>query len=248
MLLISARKRAGRNAIVTLAALAITLSGCSGDRSGGPTGSPERVVGQAADLTLAAGTAQVKIQSPDAVATGVVDFQAHSGRLTLRAVVQPAPIDLLIAAGAGYARSGPGWQRLNGVVPTVLAGGDPFADPDLLRGAVYFLSDGGAEVDGASTIRYTLHIDPDKAVAATPPDRQPDVRRVLEDRTAPFTVDVWIDSAGRARRIEVPTDLRATTPPTRVDRLPIASDVDYVTFGVNVGDITAPAVSSPAQG
>jgi hypothetical protein len=238
---VSARKHAGRKAIVSVLALAAVLSACSGDRTGGPAASPERVVGQAADLTLAAGTAQVKIQSPDALASGVVDFQAHSGRLTLRAVVQPVPIDVLIAGGAGYARSGPGWQRLSGVVPTVLAGGDPFADPDLLRGAIYFLSDGGAEVDGASTIRYTLHIDPDKAVAATPPDRQPDVRRVLQGRTAPFTADVWIDSAGRARRIEVPTDLRATTPPTRVDRLPIASDVDYVTFGVSVGDITAPA-------
>ena len=207
MTALSARNWPGRTLIVTFVALVLTLSGCGGDRSGGPTGTPRQVVGQAADLTLAAGTAQIKIQSPDATATGAIDFQAYSGRLSLRATVQAQPIDLVIAQGVGYARSGSGWQRLEGVVPDVLAGGDPFADPDLLRGAVYFLSDGGAEVDGASTIRYTLHIDPAKAVAATPPDRQAAVRRVLKGRSAPFTMDVWIDSAGRARRIQVPTQL-----------------------------------------
>jgi hypothetical protein len=125
-------------------------------------------------------------------------------------------------------------------VPNVLTGGDPFANLDLLRGTVHILSDGGAEVDGASTIRYTLRIDPTRALAATPPDRQADLRRVLQGRAAVFTMDVWVDSAGRARRLEVPTDLRATTPLTRVDRLPIATDVDYAAFGVTVGDVTPP--------
>ena len=241
MTVLSARTLFRRNLIVTFLALGLVLGGCGRDRSGGPTGSPERVVGQAADLTLAAGTARIKIASPDASATGVIDFQAHSGRLSLQATVQARPIDVVIAGGAGYARLAGRWTRLAGPVPDVLAGGDPFSGPDLLRGTVHILSDGGVEVDGASTIRYTLRIDPAKALAATPPDRQADLRRVLQGRTAPFTMDVWVDGAGRARRLEVPTDLLATTPPTRVDRLPIASDVDYIVFGVSVGDIAPPA-------
>jgi hypothetical protein len=218
----------------------ITLSSCGGDRSGGPRGAPDQVVGQAADLTLAAGTAQIKIASPDAAATGVIDFQGHSGRLSVHDPGQRQAVQVVIAGGAGYANDGRGWLRLAGAVPNVLTGGDPFANLDLLRGTVHILSDGGAEVDGASTIRYTLRIDPTRALAATPPDRQADLRRVLQGRAAVFTMDVWVDSAGRARRLEVPTDLRATTPPTRVDRLPIATDVDYAAFGVTVGDVTPP--------
>jgi hypothetical protein len=235
------RKRVYRNLIVTVVAAMSILGGCGGDRSGGPTGAPDQVVGQAADLTLAAGTAQIKVASPDADATGVIDFQAHSGRLSAHDPSQRQPIQVVIVAGSGYVNAGSGWQRLDGAVPGVLTGGDPFANLDLLRGTVHILSDGGAEVDGASTIRYTLRIDPAKALDATPPDRQADLRRVLQGRSAIFTMDVWVDSAGRARRLQVPTDLRATTPPTRVDRLPIATDVDYVTFGITVGDIAPPA-------
>jgi hypothetical protein len=54
-------------------------------------------------------------------------------------------------------------------------------------------------------------------------------------------MDVWIDSKLLIRRVEVSTDLRPTTPSTRSDRLPIATDVDYISFGVPVGPIQAPA-------
>jgi hypothetical protein len=236
-----ARNQAGRATAVTLVALVLTLSGCGGDRSGGPTGRPDEVVGQAADRTLAAGTAQVKIASPQGDAAGIVDFQARSGRLTVHEPRQRQAVSVLIAAGAGYLNRGSGWQGLPAVVPDSLLGGDPFANLDLLRGAVHILSDGGAEIDGASTIRYTLTIDPERALAATPPDRRSDVRRILQGRRTGFTMDVWVDSLGRARRVQVPTDIQATTPVTRVDRLPVATDVDYVAFGVTVGDISVPA-------
>jgi hypothetical protein len=236
-----ARNRAGRVTSVTLVAVLLTFSGCAGDRSGGPSGRPDQVVGQAADRTLAAGTAQIKIASPEGDAAGVVDFQARSGRLTVHEPRQRQAVSVLIAAGTGYLNRGSGWQGLPSVVPDSLVGGDPFANLDLLRGALHILSDGGAEVDGSSTIRYTLTIDPARALAATPPDRRADVSRILQGRRTGFTMDVWVDSLGRARRVEVPTDLQATTPATRVDRLPVATDVDYVAFGVTVGDISAPA-------
>jgi hypothetical protein len=202
-------------------------------------------VTKAPDVTLSAGTAQVRINSPSATATGVVDLQTQSGRLSVSAPGVPKPADLLISAGTGYVKqpTDATFVRLDAAVPEVLRGGDPFANLDLVRGTVHILSDGGNEVDGASTLRYTLTIDPQQAVSTTPPSRQAELRAVLGNRTALFPIDVWIDSTRHIRRVEVPTDLVPTTPPTRVDRLPIASDVDYLAFGVPVGPIAAPSTA-----
>lgn len=205
-------------AVIVLLFLASIGAGCGGDRSGGPAGRPEDVVGRAPDVTLSAGTARIRINSPSATATGVIDFASRSGGLRVVAPGLPRPVNVAIANGNG--------------VPPALVGGDPFANIDLVRGVVHILSDGGAEVDGASTIRYTLTIDPQQAITVTPPARQAELQATLQGRTAMFMMDVWVDSKLLLRRVEVPTDLRALTPPTRVDRLPIATDVDFLAFGV----------------
>lgn len=235
-----------RTSLTAVLFLVLLVGACGGDKSGGPTGAPEDVVTHAPDVTLAAGTARIRINSPTAAATGVVDLQAQSGRLTVSATGVPKPADLVISAGTGYVQqaAGSGYIKLAGAVPEVLRGGDPFANLDLLRGTVHILSDGGGEVDGASTIRYTLTIDPQQAISTTPPARQAELRAVLQNRTAFFMADVWIDSTLHIRRVEVPTDLTPTTPSTRPDRLPIASDVDYLAFGVPVGPIAAPAMTA----
>ena len=232
----------GTSVIAVLFLLAVT-GACGGDRSGGPSGAPEDVVTRAPDVTLSAGTAQIRINSPNATASGVVDLRAQSGRLKVSAPGIPKPADLLISAGTGYVKQPPdaGFVRLDAAVPGVLRGGDPFANLDLVRGTVHILSDGGNEVDGASTLRYTLTIDPQQAISTTPPARQAELRAVLQNRTALFMIDVWIDSTLHIRRVQVPTDLIPTTPSTRPDRLPIASDVDYLAFGVPVGPIAAPS-------
>jgi hypothetical protein len=101
-------------------------------------------------------------------------------------------------------------------------------------------------VDGLSTIRYTLTIDPGQALSTTRPERQASLRQLLAGRTATFPIDVWIDSKLLVRRVEVPTDLRPMTPVTRVDRMPIATDVDYMAFGVPIAPVQRPVVSSSA--
>ena len=45
----------------------------------------------------------------------------------------------------------------------------------------------------------------------------------------------------QARANEVATDLRPLTPATRDDRMPIATDVDYLEFGVPVAPVQPPA-------
>lgn len=234
------KTRFGAAAILVLAVLA--AAACGGDRSGGPIGPPQDIVTQAPDRTLAARTAAITINAPAATAQGVVDLVARTGRLRVTDVTFGQPADVITVAGRSYAKraSDPGWSVIAATLPEALSGGDPFANLDLVRGTVHILSDGGAEVDGASTIRYTLTIDPQQAVTATPPARQAALRAALQGRTALFMMDVWIDSKFLIRRVEVATDLRPTTPSTRDDRLPIATDVDYVNFGVAVGSIQAP--------
>jgi hypothetical protein len=228
-----------------LAVATIVAAGCGGDRSGGPIGSPADIVTNAPARTLAARTARVAINAPAAAAQGVVDLIARSGQLRVTDVTLGMPADVVIAGGRGYAKraSDPGWTAIAGTLPEALRGGDPFANLDLVRGTVHILSDGGAEVDGASTLRYTLTVDPLQAVTTTPTDRQAGLRAVLQGRTALFMMDVWIDSKLLIRRVEVAADLRPTTPSTRPDRLPIATDVDYIGFGVPVGPIQPPPAS-----
>jgi hypothetical protein len=151
---------------------------------------------------------------------------------------------LLISDGDGFIKrpTDAGYIDIGGdaAVPAAIRGGDPFANLDLIRGTVHILSDGGSEVDGASTIRYTLTIDPAQALSTTPPARQASLRTVLQGRTADFSIDVFIDSQFRVRRVEVPTDLKPLTPVTRDDRMPIATDVDYLAFGVPVAPVSPP--------
>jgi hypothetical protein len=89
-----------------------------------------------------------------------------------------------------------------------------------------------------------LTIAPDQALSETPPARQAALRRVLEGRTANFDIDVWIDSRLFVRRVEVAADLRPLTPVTRVDRLPVATDVNYLAFGVPVPPVQPPTAIS----
>ena len=235
---------------VASVAIVMTLMGsCGGDRSGGPTGAPEDVVGRAPDITLAAGTARVAINAPTAAAGGVVDFATRSGRLTVTATGRRAPADVIITAGIGYLSQPPANApvKLATAVPDVLSGGDPFADIDLVRGTVHILSNGGGEVEGASTIAYALTIDPKQAMDTTPPERRAALGAALAGRSVAFPITVWIDANLRIRRVEVPTDLKPTTPLTRNDRLPIATDVDFVQFGVPVV-AAGPAPPAPEPG
>jgi hypothetical protein len=188
----------------------------------------------------------VNIQSSTgAKAVGTIDLTSHDGRLLISAPGYPNGVDLVISGGTGYYRTPPGstYTKLPSALPTILPNADPWADLDLVRGTVHILSDGGAEIAGVSTIGYTLTIDPQQAIETTPVARQAALTALLAGRTTLFLIQVWIDSRYRIRSIEVAADFndfRGETPPTRIDGETIASDVDFVSFGVSVPPVTAP--------
>jgi hypothetical protein len=150
------------------------LAGCGGDRTGGPQGDAASVVGKAPDTTLAARRAKAFVATSSATATGTVDLVTHT------ATMQVAP------AGASQA------EFL-----------DPAVAIDVVRNAVKIDVFGGAEVRGASTIRYELDVAPT-------PDLLQRLGRTLKGDT--FYADVFIDAQFRIRRVIIPINLDERRP------------------------------------
>ena len=112
---------------------------------------------------------------------------------------------------------------------------DAFVAIDLVRGAVKIDPWGGAEVRGASAFRYQLQIDPQRAAAAAPPERADILRRIAADANGGVIhADLFVDSTGRIRRVQLPAELQSGTPPTRNDGEMIAVTIDYADFGTAV--------------
>jgi hypothetical protein len=161
-----------------IAVLTVVLVGaaCGSDRTGGPRGAPVAVVRASPDHTLQAGRGRVAAASPVATSAGTVDFAAGRATVKLR---------------------GPGRAALEVADPLVVV--------DMVRGATKIEPFGGAEVRGKSTMQYRIDVDPAKAAAAAPADRQPALQgidRQLAQRT--FYADVFVDAAGRIRRVITP--------------------------------------------
>jgi hypothetical protein len=211
-------------------AAALLVAACSGDRSGGPRGAPEVVVGDAPQHTIAARTASVIVNGTDMSATGVVDLTTGTSRLDI------SDGSTVVRSGSDVWIKGKGEAAFSRIDPADLPASlrpvDPAAAVDLLGGAVHILSDGGAEVRGASTLAYTLGIDPARAASGLPAGRAAAVQRLTDDAGGgELQVQVAIDSLGRVRRVLLPVPLRSGPPTTRVDGEPVAVTIDFASFG-----------------
>jgi len=103
---------------------------------------------------------------------------------------------------------------------------------DLLRGAVQADPYGGQGVRGVSTLRYDVSVDFAQAVARTPAERRAALERLRPRRsTKPAELSVWVDVAGRARRVQRSLELAASPPVTTADGFPAVITTDYYDFG-----------------
>jgi hypothetical protein len=225
--------------------VALGLAGCGGDRSGGPRGTPDEIIGSAPEHTVGARTARVTIDAIDARATGVVDFVAGASQLDLW-----DGTTVLLVGGAVYTRPKGATQWRHATVddlPASLRPADPSVAVDLVNGAGDIRSDGGAEVRGASTLAYTVKVDPLTAAGAVPAGRAAAVRSAA-DIAGPGVVqlEVLVDAAGRIRRIQVPVPLRAGPPTTRPDGEYNVVTIDFDNFGTPA-TIAAPAPTDIAS-
>jgi hypothetical protein len=103
---------------------------------------------------------------------------------------------------------------------------------DLVRGAVQADPYGGQGVRGASTMRYDVSVDFAKAIERTPPERRAALER-LRPKVAsakPAEIAVWVDVAGRARRVQRSLELAASPPVTTLDGFPAVVTTDYYGF------------------
>ena len=155
------------------------------DRTGGPQGDPAQIVGRAPARTVAAGRATATVATSGAQADGPVDFATGAAKMTVR------PPD----ATASELR-------------------DPLVALEILRHVAKITPFGGAEVRGASTIKYQLDVAPLPDLA----DRLGGLHRPT------FYADVFVDSAGRIRRVTVPLHLDEQRPSDTNEILAKAGD------------------------
>lgn len=109
---------------------------------------------------------------------------------------------------------------------------DPLEVVDLVRGAVDIVPYGGAEVRGASTIRYSFDVDLDVAAQnASTPERRRQLEAAKAQLGAPtFYADAWIDASGRIRRVQVPVDRHDKRPAYTAVVLERLVTVDFYDF------------------
>lgn len=239
------RRRCGATALVLV--FGAVATGC-GRTS--PGGSPTEVVAAAPDATVAAGPARVTIERFNLRAEGVVDLARGAARFTVTdATARGAiPVEVLAVGDRAWTRpvgTGP-WEPADpeaaGLLslPGGLRSGDPRAAIDLVRGSSRVSVFGGLQVQATSTVRYDVFSDPSAAARAAGPAAAPRLAALAAQVSHPIRVDVYVDGDRRIRRLEVPEDLRSATPVTRPDLNRVSATIDFVRFGIDPGDLSAP--------
>jgi hypothetical protein len=105
---------------------------------------------------------------------------------------------------------------------------------------------GTETIRGVDTTHYTASLDPAKAGsrADVPPSLRDDLSKILEKHGVPLTIpaDVWVDSDGIARRIQLKLDLGKLAGTDGGSDLPVMTvSIDLYDFGVPVHVEAPPA-------
>ena len=223
-------KAAGSAKIV----LHVSLSGASSE-NGSPTSFSERGSG-AFDFAHRRGTMSMTI-------SGLPSTSAASGQATIRIVVDGPVIYEKLPPGALGEQAPKPWIKfdLSRTPLGALAGGDPSsADPTealALLGATSPPTDVGRDtVRGVTCRHYRTTVDLAKVVSALPADTRDElaaVGKAFESRT--FPVDVWIDDAGRLRKMTFTARLTPASVGASSGAAPTMTEtVEYFDFGTPV--------------
>lgn len=225
----------------------------------------------AADRTMAVGTARAAVSiAADLAGTGTVDWRAATATFNFARTGAQAHLgdkfDIVVAGDREWLRaegaSGglPGTSAaqpwIDGSPRAVVARAHSRVDPlgtllvrpgigtglAFLRGATKVTSYGGEEVQGVSTFRYTFEVDLTQAIANSPPaDRS--ALQAAADAIGPvlWPADVWLDSSGRVRRLQMAENPFAHTTTTRASLL-FTQDGNYLALtNIQFSDFGVPA-------
>jgi hypothetical protein len=165
-------------------------------------------------------------------AEGAFDYAAKQGSMVMTIPpiggVNIGRIEAVVAGTTMYQKyppqfaqafGGKPWVRMDfaklseaaGVDITALMRGtssDPSQSLHMLKGISPDVVEVGQErVRDAETTHYRGTIDPNRAVAAAPPEQQAAVRQLFDLYGQPMPVDVWIDGDDRVRRLASTADM-----------------------------------------
>jgi hypothetical protein len=218
--------------VAVLAALAIGLTGCTGDADGdgtsaarGETTSAAEVVQAANTKTLAARSATIDLQykivssgTPmDLTGTGVVDLAGGDTRL---AMTMPGLGDtelrivdhrMYLKLPAQFASLSPKpWVRLDDEGMATAGLGqltqlNPADQLAYLKGVSQDVTTVGKEsIDGTPTTHYRATLDLDKAAEAMPAAARKNLAEARKTlSTGTLPADIWVDEQGMLRKFEV---------------------------------------------
>jgi hypothetical protein len=244
------------------------------------------VVRAAAATTEAAGTARLAISiegmGQTVTAEGVGDLGSGDGQVTVHA---PSPVgdvevvhlgdDLYVStpAALGDVVGGAEWIHVDGATLQSLAemageqglgGVDPSAalDPvkavELVRSVSGEVTEVGPDTVGGDPVtHYATHLDPAKVADQLATEADRDQLAAALGSVGPVPVDLWIDDAGRLRKVSVSIDLGALPLPAlpplggstgRGERPegPLTASFELSAFGVSL-DAARPPAGSVAE-
>jgi hypothetical protein len=254
-----------RNGAVLGLGLVATLLGCSNQGPAALRGPAEAVVRAAAGRTMAVGGAHVAVSvGAELAGQGAVDLASGAAQLTFARTGTQAHLGdhfAVVTVGNGQ------WVRpsLTGawvhgapravtaavharVTPldTLLVRPGLGTDLAFLRGAVKVSPYGGQEVRGVSTFRYSLLVDLAVAIANSPAADRPALQAAA-DAIGPvvWPADVWLDTSGRVRRLQMAENPFAHTTTTKANLL-ITQDGNYLALtNIEFFDFGTPVAITP---
>jgi hypothetical protein len=222
--------RRRRNVTITSTALVAfaLVAGCGAENAAGSAGpapaasaaavapageDAAALLAGAPEATFAAGTARFEMkldiaaqgQKASSTGSGSYDFAKHIGTMTMdgRAMGMPGTLEMIMEGSTVFMRlpERPGWYRTDSAAGAAASQQDPAKQLEMLRNASSDLRLVGTEqVRGAEARHIAFTLDPKKMMESLPREEANAAASMI---SGPVPADIWIDSEGRALKLQV---------------------------------------------